>query len=186
MSNDNPRSRATWTRVQRGEELDLHILRVREDLVEDGRTGARYPRVTLSCPDWVNVIPLTRSGEVVLVRQFRFGIWQDTLEIPGGMVDEGEAPDHAALRELEEETGYRPTLPLVPLGSIHPNPALQANRCHSFLALDCERLHGGHPDESEDLEVVLTPRADIPGLILGGQISHALVAVAFLLEHYRR
>src|SRR5690349_16614812 len=124
---DNPRP--AWTRVRRGEETDLHILRIREDQVEDGRTGKRYPRVAISCPDWVNVIPVTRSGEVVLVRQFRFGIWQDTLEIPGGMVDDGEAPADAALRELEEETGYRPR-ELVPLGSIHPNPALQSNRCH--------------------------------------------------------
>jgi 8-oxo-dGTP pyrophosphatase MutT (NUDIX family) len=187
MSPDQPKAGPRgWTRVRRGEETDLQILRIREDTVEDGRTGAHYPRVVITCPDWVHVIPVTRQGEVVLVRQFRFGVWQDSLELPGGIIDPGEDPAHAALRELEEETGYRPAQPLIPLGSIHPNPALQTNRCHFFLAKDCEPLHGGRPDESEDLEVVLTPKDAISGLIQGGQISHALVAVAFYLEQVRR
>lgn len=176
--------RKGWKRVRRGEARDFSILRIREDQVEDPRTGAHYPRVVIDCGDWVNVIPVTRAGEIVLIRQFRFGIWSDTLEIPGGMVDPGEDPEHAATRELEEETGFRPQR-VVPLGAIHPNPAIQSNRCHSYLALDCEQVHAGRPEASEDIEVVLTPREEIPRLILDGRISHALVAVAFLLEHYR-
>jgi ADP-ribose pyrophosphatase len=57
------------------------------------------------CTDWVNSIPVTLGDEVVLVRQFRFGVWANTLEIPGGMVDAGEDPADAEVRELEEETG---------------------------------------------------------------------------------
>lgn len=180
MGSDRP----GWKRVRRGEEHDYTVLKIREDQVEDPRTARRYPRVVIECTDWVNVIPVTREGQIVLVRQFRFGIWRDTLEIPGGMIDPGEAPEHAAARELEEETGYRAQR-LVPLGSIHPNPAVQTNRCHSFLALDCEQVHDGRPDESEDIQVVLAAREQIPELILNGEISHALVAVAFLLEQYR-
>ena len=57
--------------------------------------------------DWMNVIPLTPSGDVVLIEQFRHGISRITLEVPGGQVDPGETPAESAVRELLEETGYR-------------------------------------------------------------------------------
>lgn len=173
-----------WTRVAKGEPIDFTILEVREDTVADPRDGKHHPRVILEAPDWVNIIPVTRSGEVVLIRQFRFGVWQDSLEIPGGMVDPGEDPQAAAVRELEEETGYVPAQ-VIPLGWVHPNPALQSNRCHSFLALDCEQRHEGALDEGEDITVELHPRAGVPQLILSGKISHSLVVAAFYMDANR-
>jgi hypothetical protein len=74
---------------------------------------------------------------------------------------------------------------VVPLGSVHPNPALQGNRCHSFLALDCVKRHEGRQDHGEDIAVELYPRAEVPRLILEGQITHSLVVVAFFLERLR-
>ena len=170
-----------WRRAKRGEEHDFTILKVREDQVVDPRTGTTYPRVQIDCPDWVNVLPVTPEGQVVFVRQFRFGIWSDSLELPGGMVDPGEAPATAAARELEEETGFVPGR-IEPLGWIHPNPAIQHNRCHTFLARDCVRRHQGRPEASEDVEVELVDRARIPVLLREGKITHALVAVAFLWD----
>jgi len=81
----------------------------------------------VEAPDWINVIPLTDDGRVVLVKQYRFGIEGFTLEIPGGMCDGAEPPLDAARRELREETGYE-ARELVPLGWVHPNPAVQTNR----------------------------------------------------------
>ena len=71
------------------------------------------------------------------------------------------------------------------LGAVHPNPALQANQCFSYLALDCVKRHAGQQDEGEDIAVELHPRADVPRLILEGHITHSLVVVAFFLERLR-
>jgi 8-oxo-dGTP pyrophosphatase MutT (NUDIX family) len=176
-----PRSPAPWPTLSEAPALDFAIFRLRQKTVQHPTTREEHPRVVLEGPDWVNVIPVTAAGAVVLVRQYRFGSAGVTLEIPGGMVDPGEEPAHAALRELEEETGYRAER-LVPLGWSHPNPALQSNRLHSYLALGCHQVHAGHADPGEELTVEEVPRAALPGLVLRGEISHALVLAALYLE----
>ena len=90
----------------------------------------------LKLADWANVIPITDDEQVVFVKQYRHGTSQVTLEIPGGIVDPGDRdPKEAAERELFEETGYR-AKELILLGQQHPNPAIQNNTCHTYLALD--------------------------------------------------
>lgn len=131
--------------------------------------------------DWVNIIPLTAKREVVLVRQFRHGIGAFTLEIPGGMIDPGDIdPAAAGRREMQEECGFD-TDDLVPLGRVHPNPAIQPNFCYSFLARNVKRVRAPHanPDGSEETEVVVVPLKSIKGLIATGKITHALVIAAF-------
>ncbi len=171
-----------WTLVGTRAERDFRIFTAQTLDVADPRDGTPYVRTVLRCPDWVNVIAVTADEHVVLVRQFRFGTWSNTLEIPGGLVDRGE-PDvqTAALRELEEETGFVPER-VTSLGWSHPNPAIQDNRLHTFLALDCRLKHEARPDPSEDLEVVLVPRAQLPRLVREGQITHALVLAALFLK----
>lgn len=183
MNSGDGRPPRPWKLVARGEERDLVILRIREDLLEHPRTGAAHPRVVIDCPDWVNVLAMTPRRQVVMVRQYRNGVGALTLELPGGLVDPGEAPEAAAARELEEETGYRPKR-MVPLGWLHPNPPLQSNRCYSFMALDCERVSDGHPDGGEDIQVELHARDALPQMIREGQVTHALtVSALYLAEH---
>ena len=170
-----------WKRVRQGLPADYRILKIREDVVADPRDESHHPRVIIESTDWVNIIPITLDDQVVLIRQFRFGIWQNTLEIPGGMVDGREDPLDAAVRELEEETGFVPSR-VIPIGVVHPNPAIQINRCHSFLALGCDQTGRMSQDTGEDIEVVLTPRKRIPNLLRSGEISHSLVVAAFLFE----
>lgn len=168
-----------WRILRRGDEHDFTILRIREDQVEDPQ-GRPHPRVRIDCLDWVHVVALTSDGQVVMVRQYRAGIDAATLEIPGGMVDPGETPETAARRELEEETGFRAARWTL-LGVSHPNPALQSNRLHSFLALDCERVKSPNLDPGEDIRVELVPRGRLPELVRSGDITHALVLVSFHL-----
>ena len=142
----------------------------------DGSTPRDY--FVVDAPDWINVVPVTADGCVVFVRQFRFGIDAITLEIPGGMCDAGEDPASAARRELREETGYDSD-ELVDLGWVHPNPAVQTNRCHTFLAANARRVGEPAPEGDEAFEIVTVPFQDVPGLVRGGAITHALVVAAF-------
>ena len=174
MGNSSPRP---WKRLRRGDERDLTILRIREDAFADPRDGREHPRVVITTPDWVTVVALTSEGQAVLIRQFRIGIESNTLEVPGGVVEPGEDPAAAAARELLEETGFR-AAELVHIGSVHPNPALQTNVCHSYLALGCQRVHGGAPDAGEDIEVVVVPASALQRLVREGAITHALAVNA--------
>lgn len=168
-----------WKRLSSHPLYDCRVFKVRADQFCSPRTGHAHDFYVLECGDWVNVIPLTDEGEVVLVRQHRFGIDALTLEIPGGLIDPGEGPMEAGRRELQEETGYVPR-EMQLLGVIHPNPAIQANRAHTFLALGCKPVADQRTDDTEEIEVVTVPLDQIDDLLRGGQISHALVATAFL------
>ena len=142
-------------------------------------SGAEIPEywVTEYRP-WVNVVAVTPQDELVLIRQYRHGIREVTLEIPGGLVEAADTPLTAAKRELLEETGYRGET-WIDLGYVHPNPAIQGNRCHTFLALGVTPEGPQTLDEKEDIAVLLRPLTDIPRLIREGEITHALVVAAF-------
>ncbi|MEW6265963.1 MAG: NUDIX hydrolase [Thermodesulfobacteriota bacterium] len=142
-------------------------------------TGREHDFYILEAGDWVNVLPLTKDDQVLLVRQFRHGTREVTLEIPGGLIEPGQTPEQAAARELLEETGHAGRLSL--LGRIRPNPAILNNWCYAFLARDVEETEAKHLDESEDLELVKVPLEQVPALIARGVIDHALVLSAFFL-----
>jgi ADP-ribose pyrophosphatase len=125
--------------------------------------------------DWVNILPLTDNGTVILIRQFRHGTNEVTLEIPGGIVEPGEDPLEAAMRECREETGYSGAEKAEFLGSIDPNPAIQDNRCYTYLWRGCRPVEAQLLDEHEDIEVVEVPLDEVRHLIRNGSIRHSLV-----------
>jgi len=157
---------------------DMGIFQLHEVTAQNPRTQSERRLALVTTGDWVNVVPLTREREVVLVRQWRHGTRSMTLEIPGGLVDEGETPAAAAAREVREETGFAGD-GLMELGVVQPNPAFLDNLCYTFLIENCTEVGALQMDEGEDIEVVRVPLVDIPGRVASGEIQHALVICGF-------
>jgi len=159
------------------------IFEVCRVVLEDGAGRARGDAFTLRGRHWCNVVAVTPSDEVVLVWQYRFGTDSLSLEIPGGVIDEGESPEQAARRELREESGYEAER-LDLLLEVEANPAIQNNRCFTFVAHGARATAATRFDLQEELETVLVPSGRIAALLDGGQVTHALVRAA--LEVYSR
>jgi 8-oxo-dGTP pyrophosphatase MutT (NUDIX family) len=169
----------------RGEERSLartRVLDLRE--VEYFHAGRRTARdfVVIAAPDWVNVVAVTPQGHLVLVRQFRHGINHFSLEVPGGVIEAGENPVAAGLRELREETGYAAPGGRL-LASVHPNPAIQNNRCHLVLVEGAEPGQATDWDPDEEIEILTAPVPEVLGWARDGLITHSLVLCA--LFHYQ-
>ncbi len=121
-----------------------------------------------------------------MIEQYRHGSDTVELEIPGGMMDAGDAsPQATAVRELREETGYEGQDPVL-IGQIFPNPAIMSNTCFTVMVQNCRRLHPVDFDHGEDLVTRLVPVADIPQLVATGKIQHSLVVVALYYFELRQ
>ena len=155
---------------------DFGKLRVERHVLE-GEPEDALPWFTLGLADWVVVAATTSDGRFVLVRQHRAGVNDLTIETAGGILDAGEEPAAAALRELREETGWEADH-AEPLGWVHPNAALQGNRCHLFFAKDARPVEGWRADEGELTEPVLMSEAELRHALATGGISHALAVIA--------
>ena len=167
-----------WQRRSSEMLADCHVFKVRHDSSSKTDEAALFDFYCLEAPDWINVIPLTSDQRVVMIEQYRHGSGEVTLEIPGGMVDEGESAATAAARELFEETGFG-IENLVSLGASRPNPAIQDNWIHNFVALNVSMETKPEFDSTEHTTVRMVPLEQIPELIADGTISHALVVLAF-------
>ncbi len=150
-------------------------------------SGKPYKAFVLEFDAWANVVAITKKNEVVLVRQYRHGVQEISLELPGGVVDAGEDPLEGVRRELLEETGYGGGT-IVEVGRIYPNPAIQQNTLYCYLATDVEWVGEQHLDESEEIEVALVPLDEMIEMVQQGRLRHALnVAVLFrALMHLKR
>jgi 8-oxo-dGTP pyrophosphatase MutT (NUDIX family) len=176
-----------WPRTREERREHYRIFEVVHFRARSPRTGDERPFTVIEAPDWVNVVALTDTGDVVCIRQFRHGTGQFTLEIPGGMVDPGEEPAAAAARELREETGFAGDPPEL-LGIVEPNPAILTNLCHTFLVRGARRTAETEMDPGEDIEVVVMTREAVRAAARDGTIRHALVlcALGFLEERATR
>lgn len=155
--------------------LDLHCMRYRHPVRQTERDF-----YVIKVPEWVNVLALTPDHRLVLVRQFRFGVDNFSLEIPGGVMEPGEEPVAAGLRELQEETGFTGTGARL-LGSVQPNPAIQNNRCHLVLVEQAVRSTAMSWDADEEIEVTTAPVDEVLAWARSGRITHSLVLNALLL-----
>lgn len=142
-----------------------------------------HPYFRLEAPDWINVLPVTSDGQVILIRQPRVGSMSYVLETPGGVIDRHEKdPTMAAARELEEETGFV-SQRFLPLGTVNPNPAIMTNKCYFFLALGCmpASQRKFFPDQDERISLELVDPRSLDQMVRTGQINHALACLCILL-----
>ena len=157
---------------------DYRVFSTKKMLVSSSHFEGTHNMYVIDSSDWVNIIAITPTYEIVGIKQYRAGTDEITLEIPGGMVDSGEDPLQAAKRELAEETGYV-SENWFSLGKIAPNPAIQSNYCHSFVAFDCTFSGKVDFDTHEDIALQLIRIEQLDSLFLDESINHALVSVAF-------
>ncbi|MGC6425241.1 MAG: NUDIX hydrolase [Lentimonas sp.] len=154
---------------------DLRARRYRHP--HSGKEGEFY---YIDSRDWAIVVARTIDGKLVLVRQFRCGLDALSWELPGGIVDEGEDPVAAGLRELQEETGYVAESGRL-IGHCSPNPAILNNTCQVIFADNC-RLHadGTDWDEHEEIEVRAIPEEEVMQWVRDCKIGHALALVGLM------
>lgn len=159
------------------------IFRVKEQKAQSLDKQHSLNVYTLDCSNWVQVVPVTASGQIVLVEQHRFGTNSFTLEVPGGAVDLGENDlTLAAVRELQEETGLT-SQRILSLPGYSPNAAIQSNKITYFIAYDAQPLQTpvNHNDPFENIKLRLVDFQEALQLARTGQITNALSALAILL-----
>jgi ADP-ribose pyrophosphatase len=168
-----------WDTLSSKEICNLKIFKAVSKDRQHPDSDVRGEFTVLESKDWVNIIPITEKGEIVLIEQYRHGVDEVSLEIPGGLVEFRENPASAAVRELQEETGYASDSEPVFLGEQQPNPAFLNNKCSTFLLENCSFSGETNFDEHEDIKVRLVKKENIESMIKSGEINHGVIITAF-------
>jgi len=166
----------------------MESLKEPEEIAWQGRfitakTRGKWEYVSRSRGISAAVILAVQDGSVVLVEQFRMPLGRNCIELPAGLVGDetqGEAPERAAARELEEETGFRPKR-IENLGEFYSSPGMVSESFHLMRAHDLERVHPGGGVEGEDITVHIVPLADLEAFIATKRAEGCGVDVKLLL-----
>ena len=160
------------------------IVNVRRDKARlmDGRITNRE---VVEHPGGVAVFAMDDQGRVALVRQYRYPMGEETLELPAGKLEPGEDPRDSGLRELAEETGLVPGT-FEDMGCLYSSPGILAERIYLYFAKDLTQ-GPTHPDDGEFVETVWLPYQDLVdktrrGEIKDGKTLEGILKASFLLD----
>lgn len=163
--------------IYKGNYLEYHRDHV---LLPNGKTSTRE---YLHHPGAVAAIPLLDTGEVVMVKQFRYATGAVILEIPAGKLEKGENPTDAVRRELIEEIGYEPQQ-IIHLTSVWSTPGFTDEIIHLYLAQELKPC-SGHLDADEFLEIVTISKPELAELLNSPGVIDGKTALALALAKMR-
>jgi 8-oxo-dGTP pyrophosphatase MutT (NUDIX family) len=164
-----------WTVLSSEQLQDCRIFEVERVVSSSPIDASEHEFFRIRSVDWAQIVPVTDRDEIVMVRQYRHGSGELSLEVPAGLIDPGETAEAAAARECLEETGYKVD-GLRSLGVLRPNPALFTNRLHTYAAFGARRTAEIMQTDTEQTEVELVPVAEVPQMLIRGVVDHALDA----------
>lgn len=150
-------------------------LRVDKLQLPNGNIKDEY--YVLEYPTWVNMVAFTEDDELLLVRQYRHGAGEILVELPAGVVEEGEDPAEAARRELLEETGYSFTS-IAYVCTLYANPATSGNLTYTYVLRGGKKVQEQQLDSSEDIKVVIMGIEEAKQFLFDNKIGQALHASA--------
>jgi 8-oxo-dGTP pyrophosphatase MutT (NUDIX family) len=168
----------TWEMLQSREIISDRWLKLTADQCRLPNGQIIDPYYVIHEKDWVHIFALTDDGRLLVVRQFRYAANVECVELPGGVIDQGEEPLAAAQRELLEETGYTANTWRA-IGRMYANAARQANSIHLFLASGLSKVAAQNLDETEEIEFEFATINGIHAMIEANEFSQALHIASF-------
>lgn len=162
-------------KIYDGKIVHLHVDTVR---LSDGKESKRE---VVSHGGAVCIVPVQEDGTTLLVRQFRLPAGKILLEIPAGTLEKGEEPQACALRELEEEIGYK-AANIRLLFACYLAPGYSTEKIHAYIATGLTKTQT-HFDEGENLELVTMPLAEAVQRVLAGELEDAKTIAALLVAN---
>jgi len=173
-----------WERISSEKLMETPYFVLRSDGYRLPDGAVKDPYYILERPDAAIIFPLTASGDVILVRQYRPPLGRMELGLPAGLVERDEDPEEAARRELLEETGFGGG-EWEPLTALASSPSLKDNWAYLFLVRGVEKTTSPDLDEHERVEVVTVPLGDLTGLVFSGKIVSSSGVAAVMLALHR-
>lgn len=131
------------------------------------------PYFVVNVPNWANIIIATQKDELVMVKQYRQAAQTFTIEPAGGLIDKNETPLQAAIREMQEETGYASN-EISLLSEVFPNPALQSTKAYFYLAQNAQLTGQRNFDEFEEIEVVQLPKSVVLNMLQNNEFTNGV------------